>query len=169
MICDRLARDSTLLIIVGCPHRPLTDGKAAEATRPALAFERCDEGGFSPHTKAPAPSRTSALKLKSVPGCCCPGVRRPLPAGSPSRCVGWPVVLGPDVEEARAGSDYKSAEDHAFENGVGIAFEDAAVHVGAGIASSPLHTMMCSAPFDSRVRVHLSQAGNPHRRGLEGR
>ena len=43
-------------------------------------------------------------------------------------------ILGPAVDVPLVGADGLGGDDHAFQNGVGIGLQDAAVHEGAGIA-----------------------------------
>ena len=43
-------------------------------------------------------------------------------------------ILGAHVDDALGGAHHVAADDHAFQQGVRIAFDLVAVHVGAGIA-----------------------------------
>ena len=59
---------STLLTIVGLPHRPDTAGKGGRGRGiPLLPSIELRRAVSSPHTKAPAPSLICALKLKPEP------------------------------------------------------------------------------------------------------
>ena len=42
-------------------------------------------------------------------------------------------ILGPDIDDPLVGADGVGADDHAFENRMGIALQNGSVHVGAGI------------------------------------
>jgi len=43
-------------------------------------------------------------------------------------------VFGPHIDEALAGADGVGADDHAFDNAMGVSLQDAPVHVGAGVS-----------------------------------
>ena len=88
----------------------------------------------SPQTNAPAPILITICRAKPVPrmsdpskpACsACPMARRSL--------FDRQRVFGPDVDVCLAGPDGVSGDDHAFHQTVGIAFNDRAVHEGAGI------------------------------------
>jgi len=75
-------------------------------------------------------------------------------------------IFVPDVDVALVRADRVSADDHAFDHTVGIAFHEAAVHVGAGIAfiavgddilgiaMRPAHAF----PLDGRVKSSAAAA-----------
>ncbi len=62
-----LANDSTLLMSVGLPHRPATAGYGGRGRGvPRRPSTEAMSAVSSPHTKAPAPSRTCTLKANEV-------------------------------------------------------------------------------------------------------
>src|SRR5690606_28856770 len=68
MIFGTLAYVSTLLMLVGLPQRPLVAGNGGRTRgSPRLPSIEAIKAVYSPHTKAPAPMRTSKSKEKSVP------------------------------------------------------------------------------------------------------
>ena len=63
MICGMLANVSTLLMIVGCPNRPLFAGNGGLFFgSPRLPSMEVISAVSSPHTNAPAPRRMSMSK-----------------------------------------------------------------------------------------------------------
>src|ERR1035437_1448961 len=68
MITGTFAHVSTLLIKVGLPHNPDTDGNGGLGLGfPLLPSMEAISAVSSPHTKAPAPQRSSISKEKSEP------------------------------------------------------------------------------------------------------
>ena len=119
---------------------------------PRLPSSEAMSAVSSPQTNAPAPRRTSTLKLKSVPRIFSPSspAARRL-ADRPLDALDGQRVFGPDVEEAGLGADGVAADQHPLQDGVRVALQDAAVHVGARVA--------LVAVADDEVLVGLRLAG----------
>ena len=137
MIGATLAKVSTLLISVGLPHRPDSgrDRAAAAAAVPRLPSIEAISAVSSPQTNAPAPRRTSMLKLKVVPQMSLPSSPR---CSACRMAVLQPLdgqrIFRPDVDVTLVRADRVAGDRHAFEHAMRVAFQHAAVHERAGIA-----------------------------------
>src|SRR4030067_760375 len=68
IIAGTVARDFTLLMVVGLPHKPELAGKGGrERGMQRLPSIEASSAVSSPQTKAPAPSLTCIFRLKSEP------------------------------------------------------------------------------------------------------
>ena len=78
-------------------------------------------------------------------------------------------ILVADVDESFAGADGVGADEHAFEDGVRIAFQHRAVHVGAGLAFVGVADDVFQRRPSAAGRAAISARwGRPPRRGRAG-
>src|SRR5690606_34304962 len=128
MICGTFAYVSTLLLLLGLPQTPFTEGKGGRgcgSPRPPMIEEI--NAVSSPQTNAPAPTRTSRSNEKSLP-------RMFLPRSPNSRA--WAIAMfnvSTAIDVAVACPDRIGADDHALDHGVRVALQHAAVHERTGI------------------------------------
>ena len=131
-----LAKVSTLLMLVGQSHRPLTAGKGGRTRgMPRLPSIEAMRAVSSPQTKAPAPSLSLTWKLESGAEdvVAQEAVRLGLRDGD-VQPLDRQRVLGAHVDVALRGADGVAGDDHALQHRVRIALQDRAVHEGAGVA-----------------------------------
>ena len=104
----------------GSPARPSREAKRAED---------------SPQTKAPPPRLIFTSKSKPDPeDVLAEEARFPRLLDRERDVLHRQGVLVPDVDVALAGADRVGADDHPLEDAVGVALQEAPVHVGAGVA-----------------------------------
>ena len=135
MMGAMLANVSTLLMSVGRPQSPDTAGYGGRGLGvPRPPSMDAMSAVSSPHTNAPAPSRTSTSNANSrvqhgrAEVAAPPGlVDRLAEAGDRER------VLGSAVDVARLGADRVRGDRHPLQHPEWIAFEDAPVHERAGV------------------------------------
>ena len=136
MMWETFAMVSTLLTMVGFWNKPDTEGNGGRGRgMPRRPSTEAMSAVSSPQTKAPAPFLTRSLNWK--PRCPTGFSRRP----SALRTVDCLVdaldgqgILGAAVDDALVGADGVTGHHHAFQDGVGVAFEDGAVHERARVA-----------------------------------
>ena len=116
----------------------------------------------SPHTKAPAPSRTSRLQPQ-------PPVERLLAEkaarlGLADRLADAPDrvrVLGADVEDPLLGADGVGGDGQPLDHAVGVGLEHQAVHERAGVALVAVADHVATERAAARARTHLRPVGKP--------
>ncbi len=70
-------------------------------------------------------------------------------------------IFRADVNVTLIGADGVTGDGHALDDGVRVAFENAAVHERAGSPSSPLQTTYLWSAFAFVTVDHFSPVGNP--------
>ena len=127
---------STLLMLLGLPHRPFCAGKGGRGRgRPASPSSDAISAVSSPQTKAPAPSTSSISNLKPRPRMLL--AQQTVLAGlfdGTIQAMYRQRILGAHIDDALGRAHHVAADDHAFQQGMRIALDLVAVHVGAGIA-----------------------------------
>ena len=135
-IAGRVARVSTLSMIVGLPQRP-DDGREgrARARHAATALDAGDQGRLlAADERAGAfldrdvEREVAAEDVLAEQAELAHGRERGAQTPDGQR------VLGPDVDVAVGGADGVGGDQHPLEDGVRIALDERAVHEGAGIA-----------------------------------
>ncbi len=117
MIGGTFAQVSTLLMQVGWPHNPASDGYGGRGRgSPALPSMEAIRAVSSPQTKAPCPLTTSIWKSKPEPKIFLPSM--PDPVSLTDRLLEsghgqW--VLGAHVDDPALGTDGIAADDHPLE------------------------------------------------------
>ena len=131
------ASESTLLMTVGLPNRPLMRRqRRLGAHDAALAFEAFEQRGLlAADIGAGADAH---LEVEGV----CRAARRAAPSSRPRArssiaasiaAIGM-RIFGADVDEALGRADGEAGDGHAFDQDEGIAFHDHAVGEGAAVA-----------------------------------
>ena len=136
MIGLMVAQVSTLLILVGLPHRPRCAGNGGRGIgwprRPSMLRISAVS---SPHTNAPGADADLDVKIES-------GVEQ-VPAEQPVlvslgdgdvEAFDGQWIFGADVDEPLVGAHRVGPDGHAFEHAVRVAFEHGAVHERARVA-----------------------------------
>ncbi len=136
MMRGTVARVSTLLMTVGLPHRPLCTGKGGLGMgMPRLPSIEAIMAVSSPQTKAPAPSMTCRSKESLTAEDAVAQDAEPAGVfGSLAHALHGKGVLGAHIDIPFVSADSPAGNDHAFDDAVGIALHDAAVHESAGVA-----------------------------------
>ena len=136
MMRTACASVSTLLMMVGLPHRPLWAGNGGLGR----GMPRCPSieaiiAVSSPQTKAPAPSITSQRSGRPEPKTLSP--RKPRASASSTaraHALHGQRVLGAHVDQRLVGADRARGDHQPLEHAVRIAFHHAAVHERARVA-----------------------------------
>ena len=136
MMTGTLAQVSTLLMAVGLPSMPLSIGKGGRwRGSPILPSMERISAVSSPQTKAPAPR--DERDVEGEAGAQDVLAQQPelarLAQGDDQVLDGQRVLVA-DVDDALGGAGGEGADEHALDDAVRVALEDAAVHVGAGVA-----------------------------------
>ena len=170
-ICGMLARVSTLLTEVGLPHRPDWAGKGGRGRgsprRPSMLPMRArllaaDEGAGADadvHVEVEALAEDVLAQQAQGAGLGDGGLQ----------VLHGHRVLGADVDVALGGAHGVGGDAHAFQDGVGVALQDRAVHEGAGIALVAITDEVGSwrAVFRLRAFDHLGPGELPFHAGQE--
>jgi hypothetical protein len=135
MTSGTLAHVSTLLMAVGIPSMPRSTGYGGRC-RGSPTFPSMDRisAVSSPQTNAPAPLTSSMSKENPVPRMSSPRAPGPAPAAGDQQVLDGQRILGPDVDHALGGARGERADDHPLQDAVGIALQQAPVHVRARVA-----------------------------------
>ncbi len=143
-----LAQVSTLLITVGLPQRPADRGIGRPGVGFAdIAFHGGDEGGFFAADESPG-----ALADLDVEGEAGPQdigsqeARFPGLVDGQGQALHRQGIFMAHVDVALVGADGVSPDDHAFQDGVGVALHDGPVHEGPGVAFVPVADQVFDVP-----------------------
>ena len=136
MMRTTCASVSTLLMIVGLPHKPALRREGRFGPRhAALAFNRGDHRGLLAADKRArafhhlAIQRSARNRRHCRPGN--PFSAHPRPRGA---CAHRQRIFGADINQRLIGADGAGGDHQALEHAVRIAFHHAAVHERAGVA-----------------------------------
>ena len=116
----------------------------------------------SPQTKAPAPSLILMLKIKSLTeNIFSQETFVPAPVQWRLSDVHRQGIFRADIDIAFIGADGIGGNHHAFQDRMGIAFQDAAVHKRAGVAFIGIADNIFFIAFGLAGEFHLSPVGKP--------
>ena len=136
MMGGMLNQVSTLLMLVGWPHRPVLRGIGRTRPRPAGAsFQRADQRGLLAADEGAGALDQFDVEVEAATQdvlaqqAVLPGLR-----DGDVQPVHRQRVFGADIDDSVRGAGDVAADRHAFEQRVRIALQLVAVHVGARIA-----------------------------------
>ena len=153
---------STLLMMVGLPHRPATAGKGGRGRgMPRCPSIEAISAVSSPQTKAPAPfldldveiePRAQDVLAQQA------ALARPAPMRHPQP-LQRQRILGAAVDVAQAGPDGVAGDQHALQQRMGIALQQRAVHERAGIALVGVADQVLRLPGGLAAELPLPPGG----------
>ena len=152
---------------VGLPLDALLDRVGRPLPRLAhRALDGADQGRLlAADERAGAPARSRCRRRSRCRGCPCPSSpsSRAWPQGDDGVLDGQRVLVA-DVDDALGRADGVRPDEHALDDAVRVALEEAPVHVGAGVAlvgvaDHELHAVAVALP--RRASSHLSPVGKP--------